>query len=1378
MALETGNYIDDLVITNPTASDPISQGDDHLQLIKKVVKQSFPSVDAAVHAIHPSDTAPSTSLTAGLMWFDTSANLLKIRNEANDAWVTLAVSIVTSNSVDVNAGTIDGAVIGGSSAAAGTFTGLVLTEDGTLAFEGATDDAYEITLTVVDPTADRTVSLPNATDTLVGKATTDTLTNKTLTSPTINAGALTGAFTGTADLTGLVLQGASPLVFEGATSDAYETTIAVTDPTADRTLTLPNATDTLVGKATTDTLTNKTLTSPVFNTGVSGSAVLDEDDMSSDSATKVATQQSIKAYVTAQITAEDLDIATDSGTIDIDLNSETLTISGGEGIDTSASGTTVTIAGEEASTSNKGVASFSSDNFSVSSGAVTIKDAGVANAELANMAANTIKVRDANSSGVPSDKALATTQILIGDGTGFTAAALSSDVTMTNAGAVTIADNAVSLAKMAGLARGKIIYGDSSGDPAALAVGSSAQVLTSDGTDISWSTPTVGDITSVVAGSGMTGGGTTGDVTLNVIGGTGITANADDIAIDSTVTTLTGSQTLTNKTLTSPTINAGTLSGAFTGTADLTGTVLAGASPLVFEGATADAYETTLAITDPTADRTITLPNATDTLVGKATTDTLTNKTLTSPAFGGTATTFRSTGIDDNADALAMTIDSSENIGIGLTAPKTKLTVEGSLTLKEQAAADGDTAAYGQLWVKTATPNQLYFTDDAGTDVQLVAGGATVGSINDLTDALVENNSIWLGSDPSGTTDTASYSVAVGTTALDAITTGDNNTAIGYDALTANTTGANNVGVGQSALQLLTTGSQNTAVGQGALDAATTVDGITAVGHAALSALTTGVQNQGFGHYAGAAVTTGTANTLVGHRAGVAITTGTTNTIVGPTAGDAITTSSGNICIGVDAGGAITTAGSGGNLAIGNYAGQHNQTGYRNVAVGSTSGGGTGSYNVSVGYGAFAANDTGGQNTCVGDASGAAITTGGQNTCIGYAAADGITTGASNTAIGNAALSACTTAGSNTVVGSGAMASSTSASGCVAIGGGAFGGAVTTGANSVAIGINAGYTTTSGASNVLIGYACGDANTTGGGNTAVGYNALTANTTGTVSTAIGNTALAAQTTGSGNTALGETSLQNLTTSVSNVAIGNNALGDVTTGVGQNVGIGRYAGMKVTTGTSNVYMGYYCGPTATTGASNTAVGNGAYELGTTGSSNTCIGANAGNVITTGSNNSCLGNDADASGATVSNEFTLGNTAVDNLRCADTSISALSDERDKAEIADLPSNAGLDFVNSLRPVTFYWDNRDWYSDGSSDGSKITHDYNNDIAKSGQRMGFIAQEVKDSISGMKYMEDSQVVNGTEEKLEFAPAHLITPLVKAIQQLSAEVESLKAQL
>jgi hypothetical protein len=75
--------------------------------------------------------------------------------------------------------------------------------------------------------------------------------------------------------------------------------------------------------------------------------------------------------------------------------------------------------------------------------AVTVADAAITNAKLANMAANTVKVRNANSSGVPSDLALATTEIMIGDGTGFTAAALSGDVTMANTGAVTIANDAV-----------------------------------------------------------------------------------------------------------------------------------------------------------------------------------------------------------------------------------------------------------------------------------------------------------------------------------------------------------------------------------------------------------------------------------------------------------------------------------------------------------------------------------------------------------------------------------------------------------------------------------------------------------------------------------------------------------------------------------------------------------------------------------------------------------------------------------------------------------------------------------------------------------------------------------------------------------------------
>jgi hypothetical protein len=96
----------------------------------------------------------------------------------------------------------------------------------------------------------------------------------------------------------------------------------------------------------------------------------------------VATTAYVDNQIDVQLTAEDLDVTSDSGTIAIDLDSETLTIAGGEGIDTSGSSNTITIAGENASTSNKGIASFSSDNFAVGSGVVTIKDSGVSIAEI------------------------------------------------------------------------------------------------------------------------------------------------------------------------------------------------------------------------------------------------------------------------------------------------------------------------------------------------------------------------------------------------------------------------------------------------------------------------------------------------------------------------------------------------------------------------------------------------------------------------------------------------------------------------------------------------------------------------------------------------------------------------------------------------------------------------------------------------------------------------------------------------------------------------------------------------------------------------------------------------------------------------------------
>jgi|TARA_Y100000034_G_scaffold53943_2_gene66147 hypothetical protein len=86
----------------------------------------------------------------------------------------------------------------------------------------------------------------------------------------------------------------------------------------------------------------------------------------------VASAKAVKTYVDAQITASDLDMAADSGTGAIDLDDETLTVSGGGGIDTSISDNTLTITGEDATISNKGIASFNTDHFSVSSGAVSI----------------------------------------------------------------------------------------------------------------------------------------------------------------------------------------------------------------------------------------------------------------------------------------------------------------------------------------------------------------------------------------------------------------------------------------------------------------------------------------------------------------------------------------------------------------------------------------------------------------------------------------------------------------------------------------------------------------------------------------------------------------------------------------------------------------------------------------------------------------------------------------------------------------------------------------------------------------------------------------------------------------------------------------------
>ncbi|MFN3757363.1 MAG: tail fiber domain-containing protein [Flavobacterium sp.] len=297
------------------------------------------------------------------------------------------------------------------------------------------------------------------------------------------------------------------------------------------------------------------------------------------------------------------------------------------------------------------------------------------------------------------------------------------------------------------------------------------------------------------------------------------------------------------------------------------------------------------------------------------------------------------------------------------------------------------------------------------------------------------------------------------------------------------------------------------------------------------------------------------------------------------------------------------------------------------------------------------------------------------------------------------------------------------------------------GATSTSFGVSA-LAANTGANNTAFGTNALAANNSPADNTAMGHNALAANTlnsgAGNLNTAVGSSSLAALNGGARNTAVGALALRGVNTNASldNVAVGHNSLQGSGT-IDQTVAIG-----------SNALSGSGTGSTRSVAVGFNAGNNISLSI-----DNVIIGSNTRGFGSTARNQIVVGYDAVASG---DNQVTLGNGSINLLRCAATTITALSDRRDKTDIVQL--SEGIEFIKKLKPVSYTWNTRD----KSKVGIKAA--------------GFIAQDLLDLQQNSNIGENLDLVSyDNPERFEARYGNLLPIMIKGMQEQQEQIEELK---